>query len=104
MKFENQQFHNCVITLTDSTKFNVTANWLHNEGLDEWNQWYCDAGHTRIYIDSTLDVYSGECWNDYLGNLQHTWDIFPSASICNRARCSSCTDDLLVKKVKYTNI
>lgn len=100
MKFENHQFYNCTIILDDNQRYNVDANWLHNEQLDNWKNWNCDAGHSRIFIDSDLAVYSGECCNDYLGNLQVAWDILPTASICKRDRCSSCADDLLVKKVK----
>lgn len=100
MKFKNQQFYNCTIRLDNTQEFNINANWLHNESLDNWENWKCDAGHTRMYIDSNLDVYSGECCNDYLGNLQRTWEIMTIPSICKQTRCSSCTDDLLVKKEK----
>ena len=102
MKFENQQYYNCEITLTDGNKFLVNANWLHNQALDHWQDWQCDAGVLRLDIDKDFNVHSGECQNQYLGNLFTVWAPLGAPGTCNRERCTGCTDDLLISKQKNT--
>ena len=84
--------------LDNGDEYNVDANWLNNEKLNNWKSWSCEAGYSRILIDSDLSVYGGQCRNDYLGNLETTWDILYAPTTCNRDSCSGCTDDLLVRK------
>jgi hypothetical protein len=93
-KFENHSNYNCKITLNNGKEYQVYANWMHNQNLDHWKGWRCDAGHTRFYIDKNFDVWSAECHNDYLGNALGTWEP-KFDTICNRPTCSGCTDDLL---------
>ena len=76
----------------------VSANWLHNENLDNWQGWECDTGFNRIYIDKDLNVYNGECKNDYLGNIFTSWELLNGSTICKQKRCSGCTDDLIQNK------
>lgn len=98
MIFENHHFYNCKITLSDSTEYLVEGNWIHNNGLDNWQGWECDAGHNRISINPDLSVYGGQCENDRLGNLQTSWDILQYPTTCKRSTCTGCTDDLIIKK------
>ena len=98
MKFENHRYYNCEITLDDNTKYQIEANWLHNQQLDTWQGWLCDAGHRRLMIDADLTVYGGECLNDKLGNILTGWSLLDSPTICQLSRCTGCTDDLLQKK------
>tara|TARA_B110000503_G_C6984776_1_gene344769 strand:+ start:502 stop:804 length:303 start_codon:yes stop_codon:yes gene_type:complete len=91
--------HNCEVFFEDGTSAKVYANWIHNNNLDLWQGWSCAAGADRILITEDLDIYSGECKNDYLGNLNSEWNLIEKP-ICKRARCTGCTDDLLVKKSK----
>lgn len=91
--------HNCEITLDDGTSKKVFADWLHNNNLDYWKGWNCDAGVTRISITENLDVFSARCNNDYLGNLNTEWNLLEN-SICKQDRCTLCTDDLMLKKYK----
>jgi hypothetical protein len=96
-KFENQPNYNCTIITDTGEEYQVYANWIHNNNLDSWQGWSCDAGKTRFYIDKNFDVWSGECQNDYLGNAANEWS--PKVdSICKRKTCFGCTDDLIVKK------
>lgn len=81
----------------------VSANWIHNQDLDHWKDWECSAGVTRIMIDENFDVYSGECLNDYLGNLTAAWNIINRFTVCKQYRCSGCTDDLLISKKKQNH-
>ena len=98
MKFENDQFYNCEITLSDGEKYRVSANSLHNRHLDNWKGWSCDVGFRRLDIDKNFDVWSGVCRNNYLGNLKTKWAPFNEPTTCERERCVGCTDDLLIGK------
>jgi hypothetical protein len=96
--FENHKNYNCIITLDSGDEYKVYANWIHNQGLDHWQGWHCDAGHTRFHIDKNFDIWSGECKNDHLGNIANDdWNI-KTNTICNRSTCTGCTDDLLTHK------
>jgi hypothetical protein len=96
-QFENHSNYNCRITTDTGEEYRVYANWIHNEKLDNWQGWSCDAGYTRFYIDKNFDIWSGECQNDRLGNVLGDWDIKPN-NHCERATCTGCTDDLITRK------
>ena len=98
--FENHSNYNCKITTDDGKEYLSYANWIHNENLDNFLGWQCDAGATRIMINEKLDIYSGECENDYLGNALTNFNLLNTHSICKQERCTGCTDDLLVSKHK----
>lgn len=89
--------YNCVVTNEQGQTRKVYANWLHNNHLDSWKDWRCNAGHTRFYIDKHFDIYSGECRNDLLGNILQDWQI-KTDSVCHQTTCTGCTDDLITKK------
>jgi hypothetical protein len=89
-----------MVHTADGKTHRINANWLHNNDLDHWQGWRCNAGHQRISIDENFDVYSGECMNDQLGNLFGSWDLLPAAGTCRRQTCTGCTDDLVIKKYK----
>jgi hypothetical protein len=94
----NHIYYNCKVTTNTGQEFLVDANWIHNNGLDNWQNWTCNAGKDRIYIDSKLDVFNGECINDQLGNILTGWDIMTTATTCKKIRCTGCTDDLIQHK------
>ena len=96
--FSNHTYYNCKVTTNTGQEFLVDANWIHNNGLDNWQNWTCNAGKDRIYIDSKLDVFNGECTNDRLGNILTGWDIMTTATTCKKIRCTGCTDDLIQHK------
>jgi hypothetical protein len=98
LKFENHQYYNCEITLSTGEQYRVAANWMHNNHLDTWEGWSCDVGFRRLDIDKNFDVWSGQCRNDYLGNLKTNWAPLVGPTICKRQRCTGCTDDLLISK------
>lgn len=91
------QNYNCCVTDEQGQEHLVYANWMHNENLDNWQGYRCDAGHTRFYIDKNSNVWSGECRNDLLGNMLEQWAPKPD-TVCNRPTCTGCTDDLMAKK------
>jgi hypothetical protein len=96
-KFENHQNYNCKITLESGEEYLIYANWLHNNGLDNWKGWSCEAGATRLFIDKDFNAYGGECKNDYLGSVLDDFNILDK-TICTKDRCTGCTDDLIVAK------
>ena len=98
-QFENHSNYNCKIILESGKEYLVYANWIHNQNLDHWVGWKCNAGHTRFNIDKNFDIWSGECKNDYLGNLLTSWNI-QTDTVCKQQTCTGCTDDLLTKKQK----
>lgn len=100
MTFSNHINYNCKVTLDTGEEYLVNANWLHNSKNDEWPRWHCDTGKTRILIDSELNVYNGQCFNDFLGNINTEWSLLPEGTICKRSRCSGCADDLMTRKFK----
>ena len=92
---------NSIVHFDDGEKIEVYANSIHNSHLDQWQGWHCHAGVDRIHIDADSNVYSGECENDFLGNINdNSFKILSKPTICKRERCTGCTDDLLVKKWK----
>lgn len=96
----NHTNYNCIVETDQGETFNVYANFLHNKNMDHWHDWLCDAGHTRIFIDQNQNVFSGQCLNQNLGNLNTVWSLNENASKCNRERCTGCTDDLITAKRK----
>jgi hypothetical protein len=98
--FENHPTYNCRVTLADGNEYQMYASWLANNDQHHWQGWHCEAGVTRIHIDKNLQVWSGECNNDRLGDIFTGWDLFDGHSVCHRETCTGCTDDLLAAKWK----
>lgn len=98
MQFENHQYYNCEIELSDGQRYKISANWLHNNDLDHWKNWSCDAGYKRLSIDKDFNVYSAQCENEILGNIFSGWVLHDGPSVCKRETCTGCTDDLLTHK------
>jgi hypothetical protein len=96
-KFYNHKNFNCKVTLDNKEEYNVYSSWLANEGLADFQGWKCNVGSERLFIDEKLEVYSGECKNDYLGTV-NTFELKEN-SICKVKLCK-CTDDLSVAKSK----
>jgi len=102
--FKNHTNYNCTVTLDDQTQYKIYANWMHNNQLDQFQDWHCEAGATRIWIDKNLNVWSGECANDHLGDMHTDWNLLPKPTTCQRKTCTGCTDDLLTKKWKQVPV
>ena len=103
MKIQPHEYHNCIVVLDNSRQYRIEGNWIHNQGLDTWRGWACDAGHTRLYIDTDNNVYGGQCLNDHLGNLNTDWQLLSEPTMCQQDRCTGCTDDLIVAKREVNN-
>ena len=103
MQIPNHQFYNCVVVSEDGTESLVNAQWLYNTNNNFWPGWMCNAGVDKISIMPDGSVYSGECHNDFLGNIDTGWQLLSSPTECKRNRCTSSTDDLIVSK-EYKNV
>ena len=103
MQFKPHEYYNCEVILDNSRHYRIEGNWLHNNQLDQWYGWECEAGYTRLYIDTDDQVYGGQCLNDHLGNLNEQWSLLPKATVCKQQRCTGCTDDLIVSKRKVND-
>lgn len=97
-QLSNHTNYNCRVTTDSGEEFLLYANWLHNNDVDHWQGWHCQAGTKRLHIDKNLAVYSGECLNDSLGSALTDFKLLANGTVCNRSRCTGCTDDLLVEK------
>lgn len=95
--FENHENYNCKLVTDTGEEFFVYANWLHNQKLDHWKGWHCEAGSTRILIEKDFSLYSGECKNDYLGSAVGEFKIL-TGTVCQQEICGPCTDDLIIPK------
>ena len=93
----NHTNYNCEVTTESGQQIKLYANQLHNDQLDAWKDWICEAGATRLYIDKDLEVYGGECRNDYLGSALTEFSMLEK-TVCQQEFCSGCTDDLMVTK------
>jgi hypothetical protein len=96
-KFENHPNYNCKVTLDNGEEYLMYANWLHNEKLDSWQGWHCNAGATRFYIDKDFNLWDGECKNTNLGSVFGDWNVNTNTT-CSRKTCTGCTDDLMTAK------
>lgn len=97
-KLENHKNYNCKVTTEDGEEFLIHANYLKENDLDQWKGWHCEAGYTQVMINVDLEVYGGECKNDYLGSALDKISLLPTATICKLEKCSGCTADLLRDK------
>jgi len=97
MTLENHKNYNCIVYTDSNQHYYLSANWIHNNKLDNWEGWQCYAGVNRIYIDDD-NVYGGNCFNDYLGSLSEGWELFYNTTTCKRKTCTGCTDDLMIEK------
>lgn len=98
-KLENHENYNCKATTESGQEYMIYANWLHNQQVDLWKDWICEAGATRLLIDKDFEIYSGDCKNDHLGNALTDFQVLEH-TICKQDRCTGCTDDLIVAKHK----
>jgi hypothetical protein len=103
LKFQPHEYYNCEVILDNSRHYRIEGNWLHNQGLDHWCGWSCEAGYSRLYINTDNEVYSGQCLNDYLGNLNTEWKLLLKPTTCFQQHCTGCTDDLIVAKKEGNN-
>lgn len=81
-------------------EFLVFANRFKNEDSCNWKGWSCAAGSEHILVEFDLSVYSGECKNDYLGNLDNDFSLLTDYTTCVKEQCTGCTSDLTVTKFK----
>lgn len=94
---------NAIAYYDNGQQVRVYGQQLHNQGMDHWRGWQCDAGYNRIFVFPNGDIYGGECRNDYLGNINNEFKLLDQPTTCGLDRCSSCTSDLIVAKKLDSN-
>ena len=48
--------YNCEIQTDNGDRRRVYANWLHNNNLDHWQGWYCEAGLSNFHVDKNFNI------------------------------------------------
>ena len=94
-----EHHNNIIVHYADGTSIKTYATRLKFLGLDKFYNWPCDAGIARMSIHPNGDVYSAECDNDYMGNLDNdTFELFTEPKPCKFATCTNNPDNLMVDK------
>jgi hypothetical protein len=100
--FRQTEFVNCVVEFDSGESLSIGSADLSQDGMHAWKDWHCCAGHHMLHINTDLTVFGCNAQNDYLGNLGQDWNILPSPTVCNRNKCSTCIDDLMISKWRNT--
>ena len=94
--------HNCnaIVEYENGDTVNIYATKLYLHQLTQFKHWFCEAGSSRIFILPDGSVWSGECQNDFLGNLAQEggFTLLTKETICKQELCINNPDDLMVKK------
>lgn len=94
-----EHYNNIIVHYEDGTNIRTYATRLKFLGLDKFHNWNCNAGIARISINPNGDVYSAECNNDFIGNLDNnTFELYTQARPCKFATCTNNPDNLMVDK------
>ena len=94
-----EHYNNIIVHYEDGTSDKTYATRLKFLGLDKFKDWKCNAGIARISINPNGDVYSAECNNDYMGNLDNnTFELFTNPKLCKFDTCTNNPDNLMVDK------
>jgi hypothetical protein len=100
-KLVKNEYCNATVTLKDNSTVDVAVSQLCEKDLNNFKGWYCAAGMDQIYINESLTVYSGQCYNDNMGNLMdENFKLFDNPTICKQESCGSCTSDLYTRKIR----
>jgi hypothetical protein len=98
LELKQTKYPNCVVEFSDGSVQSIDARELLVNGLANWQGWECQVGTSRIVIEANLAVYSGECLNDKLGDLQTGWELMTGPAICRRKTCTGNVEDLYIDK------
>ena len=100
-KFKADINYNCRVYYKDGDVVNIFADKLPNTNTHQFKDWACDAGYSGIYVHSNGDVWSGECENDFLGNLNdNSFELLDSPGRCKRKFCTTNIGELSITKSK----
>lgn len=98
-KVTPDQNYNTIVYYDDGDAVQIHGQKLDNLGLNNFQDWQCDAGFNRIIIMPDTSVYSAECENDAMGKLSdNSFQLFTHPTTCKRVRCTGNPDDIMVQK------
>lgn len=102
-RLQSNNNYNSVVSYGDGTQVKIYASQLVTTQSNNFLDWHCDAGHSRIFILPDTSVFGGECENDYLGKLSdNSFEILSQKTICKKSACYNNPDDLMVEKIKFS--
>lgn len=100
-KLKNDENYNCTVFYDDGETSKIFSTALNTNNLDNFKNWQCEAGFSRIYVHSDGTVWSSECNNDYLGSLKDgSFELLKGATVCKQTRCVTSADELMLRKFK----
>jgi MoaA/NifB/PqqE/SkfB family radical SAM enzyme len=95
---------NAIVELANGESIAIDAVQLVDKNLTNFKGWQCYAGVERMYIDPQFKVYSGQCRNDYIGELfDNNLSLFTEPTVCKQEKCV-CVADIFTTKIKNLNI
>ena len=101
-KLQSDTNSNTIVTYSDGTEVAIYASRLVTNNLNDFRDWQCDAGYSRIFILPDTSVYGGECENDFLGKLDDlSFSLLPGMTTCKKTHCYNNPDDLMVEKIRF---
>lgn len=101
MPIKHADNYNVRVFLNNGDEHLMHGNQIFEQGLAQFEGWYCNAGYDYIYVDYDDTVWAGQCQNEYLGNLVlDDIHLLQSPAACKRTTCTPCPTDLSAKKVR----
>ena len=101
IKLKNDENYNCTVFYDDGETSKIFSTALNANNLDNFKNWQCEAGFSRIYIHADGSVWSSECNNDYLGSLvDQSFALLTNPTTCQLNNCVTSADELMLKKYR----
>lgn len=102
-KIQADKNYNSSVYYSDGEVVKIYASKLKNTMLHAFKGWTCEAGYSTLYVHANGDVWSGECENEFLGNLNNeTFKLLEKPGTCNKNFCSGNGAEISTKKFKTT--
>jgi hypothetical protein len=99
MRLHPDQDCNAIVTTRDGASVAIKSSRLWEQDLAHFENWFCSAGMTYVFIDHDLNVYGGQCRQAPLGNLMHDdFKLNRCPVRCEREVCTPCESDLYTAK------
>jgi len=96
---EPEKNFNLIATDENGVDIHVYGSQLFNKNLNNFKDWQCAAGSTRIFILPDTSVYGGEYENDFLGKLEdNSFELLTTHTVCKKDFCYNNPDDLMIEK------
>lgn len=99
MIIPSDQDCNAIVTTLNGDAVNTKASRIWDGDLARFENWFCSAGMTSIFVDHDLQVYGGQCRQVPLGSLgDHHFVLNRRPTRCGREICTPCESDIYTAK------